>query len=316
MSVLVIGRGSIGRRHAENLMVLGESALPLSFRDSGLDGVQGILETNDFRAAVIATDTQVRLPLIRLLADRNIPFYVEKPLAYDVQTLTEIYLAAAPVAERSMIGFMMRYHPAVRYLNRLALDDVYRFSLEIGYDVHQWRENWNFSTSYAARSDGGGVLLDLCHELDIASILFPDLEVRDVASIGHPDYSGVDFVSHVSLSARRAESVWSVMGTISMDYLSPVNFRRIVLRGTHGSYEFDFTANSYVFHDKDGPKDMALSIERNEMFLEAMRDFLAMVDGRVVRDNRLVPSLNQVAGSNNLICAAYEKRQFVTEFNI
>ena len=70
----------------------------------------------DIEAVVIATSTPIRLDLIEICAQRDWPFYAEKPLAWRVSQAQAIHDAGAPVAERSMVGFMMRYHPAVRDL--------------------------------------------------------------------------------------------------------------------------------------------------------------------------------------------------------
>ena len=167
MFIPVIGAGSIGRRHHDNLQTLGARSVLLPWRsfDAGaLAGADGV---------VIATATQVRLELVALCAALGLPFYVEKPLAFDPDTVAAIGQAAGPLAARCMVGFMMRYHPAFRLLARLDLSSVYDASFGIGHDVRQWRKNWSFAASYAARPEGGGVLLDLCHELDMAQTLFP-----------------------------------------------------------------------------------------------------------------------------------------------
>jgi predicted dehydrogenase len=152
MYIPVIGAGSIGRRHHENLRALGVHSDLLPWR--GFDAAAFRQRPAD--AVVIATATQVRLELVDLCRDLGLPFYVEKPLAHDPVTLERILEAAAPLAQRSMVGFMMRYHPAFRYLAQSDLSSVYDASFAIGHDVRQWRKNWSFAASYAARPDGGG----------------------------------------------------------------------------------------------------------------------------------------------------------------
>ncbi|MCU0828625.1 MAG: hypothetical protein MUE52_14765 [Tabrizicola sp.] len=231
MRVLVIGSGSIGRRHHDNLQVLGASSRLVSWREAGLGG--SLAAMTDAEAVVVATATDVRLPLIEAAAARGLPMYVEKPLAFRPDEVEAIALAAAPVADRSMLGYMMRYHPAVRALAGMDLSDVFQFALTIGHDVTQWRANWRFSDSYAARAEGGGVLLDLCHELDLAVCLFPGLEVTRVECIGHPGFPGADFASRISLRCQ------GLVGDVSMDYLTPLLHRRTMLRGTERMQDFD-----------------------------------------------------------------------------
>ena len=305
MRVLVIGSGSIGRRHHDNLQALGASSRLLSWRESGLGGALAALDGAE--AVVIATATDIRLPLIEGAAARDLPIYVEKPLAFRPEEVEAIAEVAAPVVHRSMLGYMMRYHPAVRALAGSDLSDVFQFALTIGHDVTQWRANWRFSESYAARADGGGVLLDLCHELDLAACLFPDLEVRQVESMGHPDFLGVDFASRISLRSQ------GVVGDVSMDYLTPVLHRRTTLRGHERMHDFDFAAQVYRLTEPSGARLLDLPLERNAMFLDAMRDFLALASGGETSGNPLMPRLDLCLPSARLVAQAWAMRGFVGE---
>ena len=236
MRVLVIGSGSIGRRHHDNLQWLGATSRLVSWREAGIGGALAAM--TDAEAVVVATATDIRLPLIEAAAARGLPIYVEKPLAFRPEEVEQIASVAAPVADRSMLGLMLRYHPAARALATTDLSDVFQFAMTIGHDVTQWRANWRFSESYAARPAGGGVLLDLCHELDLAACLFPGLEVTRVDCLGHPSFPGVDFSSRISLRCR------GLVGDVSMDYLTPQLHRRTLLRGTERMHDFDFAAQT------------------------------------------------------------------------
>lgn len=302
MRVLVIGAGSIGRRHHQNLTALGADARLLPWHEAEAGALEPALATTD--AVVIATATQIRLPLIQACADRGLPFYVEKPLAHDPGELAAILAAAAPVAARSVAGFMMRYHPALRHLADCDLSDVFRFGFEIGHDVTQWRANWRFSESYAARPEGGGVLLDLCHELDMAACLFPGLALGAVESLGHAAYPGVDMATQVALAQPGRT------GTVAMDYLLPVSTRRITLRGTGRIHDFDLIAGRYTITGRD-PAVPEFPFERNEMFLGLMQDFLALAQGKRPSGNPLLPRLDRVGESCDLIARAWKSRRFV-----
>jgi predicted dehydrogenase len=200
---------------------------------------------------------------------------------------------------------MMRYHPAVRALAAMDLADVFQFALTIGHDVTQWRANWRFSESYAARADGGGVLLDLCHELDLAACLFPGLKVTGVESLGHPAFPGVDFASRISLAAE------GLVGDVSMDYLTPLLHRRTILRGTERMQDFDFAAQIYRLTDPAGSRLLDLPLDRNAMFLDAMRDFLGLAFGGPLSGNLLMPRLDLCLLSARLMADAWGKRVFV-----
>jgi predicted dehydrogenase len=298
--IAVIGAGSIGRRHHGNLQALDAEAILIPWRDyrgkgqlAGCDGV------------VVATATQVRLPVIADAAGLGLPFYVEKPLTYDPTELADIEAMARPVAGRSMLGYMMRYHPAFRFLARMDRSDIYRARFEIGHDVRQWRQNWRFTDSYAAKADGGGVLLDLCHELDMAATLFPGLGLDRVKSLGHEAYPGVDFSDEILLIGA------GLLTTVTMDYLSPVFLRRLTLRGTRHTVEFDIHTGNYMFAEDANWRQLSLPFERNNMFLAAMGDFLALVAGKPVSDVEHLPRFDLALPSARMSVKAYQAREFV-----
>lgn len=301
MFIPVIGAGSIGRRHHANLETLGIRTQLLPWR--GFDGAA--FRSLGADAVVIATQTQVRLELVALAADLGLPFYVEKPLSHDPAQVEAILQVAGDLARRSVVGFMMRYHPAVRLLAGLDLSSVYDASFGIGHDVRQWRANWSFAQSYAARPEGGGVLLDLCHELDMARLLLPDIALAEVTSLGHDRFPGVDFATRVALAAPGR------IGSVAMDYLSPVSFRRMTLRGTDIVADFDLIAGRCRLEHQGAIRDFDLPFERNDMFLAVMRDFLHLVAGRPTSDAALLPRLDLVARNCRAIATAWSARQFV-----
>ncbi|MES2667504.1 MAG: hypothetical protein V4712_15510 [Pseudomonadota bacterium] len=299
--VAVIGAGSIGTRHAANLAQLGAKVDHIGWRqfDAAAFRARG-----DLDAVVIATATQVRLELIQLCADMGLPFYAEKPLAWTPDQAAALHAAAAPVAARSMVGFMMRYHPALRDLAQRDLAQVYGFSFHIGHDVRQWRADWRFADSYAAAPQGGGVLLDLSHELDMALALFPGLTLTCVDSLGHADFPGVDFASFVQLAAPGGP-----VGRVAMDYLAPESTRTAALHGLEAQFSLDYLAPSLTETTQAGTATTPYAFVRNDMFLDAMRDFLALVQGHAPSDNPLMPRFDRMYPSTALIAAAWTARR-------
>jgi predicted dehydrogenase len=301
-TILVIGAGSIGRRHAANLSTLGARTELIPWRQFD---AAALTAPKDVGGMVIATETPIRLDLIKLCAVNAWPFYAEKPLAWRADQVEAIHAAAGPVAARSMVGFMMRYHPVVRALADMDLTGLFRFHAEIGHDVRQWRANWRFADSYAARAEGGGVLLDLSHELDLMLALVPGLRLHDARSLGHPDFPGVDFATSLHLSSPSGAA-----GEVAMDYISPVFVRRLELSTASARIEADLQASRLVVETAKGRTETVFPFERNDMFLAAMRDFLALAAGADLPEDRLRPRFDRMRASSDLIAAAWEARSF------
>jgi predicted dehydrogenase len=307
LNIPVVGSGSIGTRHYNNLLELGVSTELLSFRATGVEGLAAKLQQQPVDGLVIATATPVREAVIRVCAEHNVPMYIEKPLAFTTQQLAEIYRCCSPsLASRSMVGFMMRYHPLLLRAAKLNLNNIYRFEFVIGHDVTQWRKNWRFADSYAANPDGGGVLLDLCHELDMAKVLFPSAETVSVLSTGHTDFPKVDFATTVAMASSNG-----MQGQVTMDYLSPVSTRKLTLYGLEQVVQIDFGALSFLQLTGESPATHAaecIEFDRNDMFIDAMQDFIALIGGE--QGGPHCPRLDTVRNNSETIARAWQQRRF------
>lgn len=301
MVIAVIGAGSIGRRHVDNLQALGADVRGIPWREFNRFEFE---KRRDINGIVIATATDVRLELVQMAAEMNTPVYVEKPLHWTLEGVAEIYDTLGDLAHRSMLGVMARYHPVVQALAGQDLSDVYGFTFEIGHDVRQWRKDWSFPKSYAAKAQGGGVLLDLCHELDMAKALFPDLTVDHVTSVGHADFDGVDFASRIALSGDGCS------GTVAMDYLSPVSIRRSDLNGTGGTRSLDLLTATLTINSGT-PQTQSFAHDRNDMFRAITADWLRLIDDPDAALRPLAPRLTDMRASCDLIADAWGKRAFV-----
>ncbi|WP_298814652.1 hypothetical protein [uncultured Roseibium sp.] len=304
---LVVGAGSIGRRHFDNLKVLGKQAELLPWRQFDDGMFDATLKQKKGRiAVVIATGTGIRLELISRCAEYEVPLYIEKPLAYTRDQLSQIFSIPMELQRRSVIGFMMRYHPIVQKMAGFKLSGPFRSTLAIGHNVNQWRKEWSFSESYASDPEGGGVLLDLCHEIDMACILDPELRVTSVSCLEHPAFGGVDVASSISAQGTRLG-----LCTIHMDYLAPQLIRRGSFEGLHERFDYDFQKNAIVVSGNGPDCEQKLPQERNSLFLSLMKDFISLAEEQDTPFNKLFPRMDLVRNSCNAIADAWEKRRFV-----
>ena len=96
----------------------------------------------------------------------------------------------APLAP-VVVGCNLRYMPSLQrvqeVLRRGVLGRIVRAQFEVGQNLAQWRPGRELGTSYSACAEqGGGVLLDLVHEVDLARWMLGPLEV---ASTGESSFA-------------------------------------------------------------------------------------------------------------------------------
>lgn len=254
---LVVGLGSIGRRHARNLRQLEPDA-SFTFLRHGGDGdgfgvefgarVVGTLDealAEGINLAVVATPSADHMSVLPRLIEQGCPMLVEKPI---VTTLAdcdavEAALATAPPAIRAA-GFNLRYLGSLRAMRDAIsggrLGAPVRADLVAGQWLPAWRPDSDYRASYSARqARGGGVELDLCHEIDAARWLFGELEVA-FAAAGR--LSGLELDSNdTSISVLRGSGAQRPLVTISLDYVSRPRVRRyeVVLQGGRVVWDLD-----------------------------------------------------------------------------
>jgi predicted dehydrogenase len=104
------------------------------------------IEDDRVEAVVIATETPQHFPLAEAALRAGKHVFVEKPLAQTADQAERLVAIAAERDLRLMVGHLLRYHPAFRYVERLVrageLGEVrYLYSVRVNLGVVRPREN-------------------------------------------------------------------------------------------------------------------------------------------------------------------------------
>ncbi len=212
MIVLIIGYGSIAKKHKAALDSLYPDARVFALRSgtkagsAEIEGVQSIFDPEEIPAdtdfAIISSPTFRHTESIRMLAERNIPLFIEKPLAHTLEGLEDI---ASLIREKKLFSYVacnLRFLPALQFLHdTLAARQkrVNEVNVYAGSYLPDWRPHLDYKTNYSAHENmGGGVHLDLFHELDYVCWLFGMPEYsnsicRSKSSLG---INAIDFASY------------------------------------------------------------------------------------------------------------------------
>lgn len=182
--VLLIGYGSIGKKHLANLIKLGTRPYVLTQYPNQADA-QFIHNIGDVRdtpisRCIIASPTARHLQDVESCFSLAAPpsdVLIEKPIessyskAQKIQTLSEEYNV------NIYVGYNLRFLNAFDLLKEFIeqhLQELRIIEVVAGHDLSQWRLDANYAEkSYSAyREQGGGVDLDLSHEIDYVLWLF------------------------------------------------------------------------------------------------------------------------------------------------
>lgn len=290
--VLVVGAGSVGRRHARNLQTLGAEVhvvrarpelAPALSRELGVPVHASLAEGFDAKpeAVVVADRTDRHVATSLEAARRGLPIYVEKPLGASMDGVDELRRLVASRGVVVEIGCMMRFHPLLSSVKRLLDEGSLGRAWSAQATVGQWLPDWratSYEESTSARAErGGGVTLDLVHDVDYLVWWFG--RVREVAAF-LDKRSDLDLdVEDVSNLLLRFES--GVVASVHMDYLRPRYRRAAEVVCANACATWDGVAETLTV-ERRGTADSSVQrppagFERNDMFLAHMRRFLERV---------------------------------------
>lgn len=256
MRVLMVGTGSIGRRHMASLRTLvtdvkfdllreGRGAQP---GDGPGDTLSASLEealSKSPELMIIATPNALHLRYLLVAIDHQIPFYAEKPVVTtrgDVETLKSRMTGLLPP---HIVGCNLRFLPSLLSLAALLHDGVAGRIARARFEAGQWLPDWRPGRDYragysASASLGGGVMTDLIHEIDAALWLLGDFtEVKAISA--RASSLEIDCEDVACLLLGRAQGP---IAAIEIDYVSRRPVRRYVVVGDQATMEWDLHGRS------------------------------------------------------------------------
>lgn len=243
MHCLIIGYGSIGKRHAQILKNLGfEISLVTSQNIEAYRcyaTVREALSAHPMDYVVIANPTYLHVNvLMQLIAcDYQSVVLVEKPLFSSIDQLPKHHMTI-------LVAYNLRFcEPLLKLQTILQQEELISFSVNVGQYLPTWRKEADYRQCYSAKADqGGGVLKDLSHELDYSLWLCgKSLEVA--ASGGR--YSDLEIDSDDTYSIlMRCEKCPNV--NLQLNYLDRSPRRDILVHTKNHSIFIDLIKGSFT----------------------------------------------------------------------
>lgn len=291
MKLAVLGLGSIGLRHAGNLLALGHGVAgydPDPERRRLLAERGGdIAESREAalargEAAVIATPNGCHGEDLAACVDAGRPAMVEKPLAHRLDGLDGLLARAE---RRGLVVFVaqnLRLHPCVRaaraVLESGGLGRPLWARLFAASYLPDWRPGQDYRAGYAADPRSGGAAFDFIHEFDLAAHLLGPFETV-AATARNSGTLGIDSEDCVDAVLRHRDGVVS---TLHVDYVTRPAGRVTEVAGTEGLMRLDLAARRFQQLDVRGRPvvDRSWDSAQDDDYVDEMKAFLASLAGQ------------------------------------
>lgn len=300
MKFLIVGFGSIGRRHFQNLLTLGEKDILFyrthqsTLEDTELADYQVM---NDLESAlaqepdavIIANPSAYHLDAAIPAARQGCHILLEKPISHSMKRVDEFSKVVQKSGSRVLVGFQFRYHPNLIKIKELLesqkIGRVLSFRSHWGEYLPSWHPWEDYRESYAARNDlGGGVLLTLCHNFDYLRWLLGETQVHS-ALLGYNSGLGIEVEDTADVSLVCDQEVH---GSLHLNFTQLPGKHYLEIIGNKGSIFWDYyqeQVDLYTFDPAGEVKKEIFStpygFDRNDLFIEEMKHFIDVTKGNV-----------------------------------
>lgn len=297
MNALIIGLGSIGRRHLANLRMIDPSADITVWRQHSKP--EGKLTSPSFEAdrivysmedalntkpdfAVIASPAAFHVETAKVLALNGIQMLVEKPLSDKLEGVDDLLRLCREQNLLLAVAYHLRFSHSLQVVRKAVLDGrigrIMSIHAEVGQFLPEWRPAADYRASVSARRAlGGGVVLELSHELDYVRWLVG--EVKTVAAeVGKLSDLEIDVEDTAEIILRFHNGV---IGTVHLDMAQRVMTRTCRIVGTEGTLIWNALSHQVQLFSSESKAWSELhasdSQPSNEMYVSEMQQFLRCV---------------------------------------
>lgn len=258
MKIIIIGLGSIAKKHIDAILKLNKSTQIYALRSNPnskneIEGVIDIYHLSDINMSeidfvLISNPTSAHFITIKNFITYNIPLFIEKPLFSEISEDTEMLIKE--IEEKQIPTYVacnLRFlNSLIELKNLLRNKKINEVNVYCGSYLPDWRPGADFRKIYSANKEmGGGVHIDLIHELDYVYWLF-----------GKPVKTNSFFSNNSSLEISAydyANYLWIYEGfsaSIVLNYYRKNSKRTIEVVTDKDVYSVDLLTNTIKLNNK------------------------------------------------------------------
>ena len=287
---LVVGTGSISKRHISNLRALYPKSKIGNVSASGklprrmnknVDFSYNSIEESTSKTkkfAIIASPASFHLDHAEHFLKKNIPTLIEKPITSDLEKLNIFIKAFKDKQNIIDVGYNFRFNKALRLFKKTIfekkkLGKISSININVGQHLSLWRKNKNYKHTVSANDNlGGGVLRELSHELDYITWVFGKFDKvfcktsnRNILKVNVEESIDAIFMNKSGFNLN-----------LHMDFLNSKATRYCRVIGEKGTLILDLVNNSISFI-KPGEKAKILykekNLNQNDMYIKLLKNF-------------------------------------------
>lgn len=294
MKIGITGLGSIGARHARNIqMFYPKAVITILTKRTSWEGAgqrttlvssekKFFAEPHDLYFITNETHKHART-ILQCLAHKPKGIFTEKPLTHNGKDLEKIRRAVSRQKGVFVAGYCMQWYGPLLKIKKLlasgAIGKVLGMRVTVGQDLRTWRPG-DYRANYSAdKKRGGGVILDLIHELN-----YPGWMLGEKLQLINGTASKISSlaISSEDVSESLLVSPKGVFVSVHQDYFQIPGGRSCEVWGSKGTLLWrwlipDGDAHHIQITTTSGSRDIHLSEKRGMMYFRELKDFMRHV---------------------------------------
>lgn len=326
-TILIIGFGSIGKRHTNNILRTTKSNVVVFSHRSNIKPKEFYnYQLNKKRIKIfskineclkefpsvgfITNETSFHIDFAIKLAKHKIHLFIEKPLSNSIKKIDQLEQLVHKNNLIVMVGCNFRFYPPIKKIKKLVetniVGNIVSVQCENGSYLPDWHPDEDYSKSYASRKElGGGVTLTQIHELDYLTWIFGDVKTHQsiVGKFSHLKVNSDDLCTCI-LQLKNNTIV-----ELHLDYFSKPFYKRLKIRGTAGILYWNSDENKIKFFNNETNNWKIIHVSNNykltgrcinQMYVNELKYFLKYVQNKKQPMNNLNESLKVLKTTLNL----------------
>lgn len=299
MKAVVVGLGSIGRRHIKNLKTIDPGIHVVVLRrpsaEKDMGDTRGLVDEVFFDpvdalrwgpdAVFITNPAPFHMETALSFAKNGVHLFVEKPLSVCVEDIDPVLRECGRKNLILMVGYVLRFLEPFQCI-RKAIDEgkigrILSVHASVGRHLPDWRPGSDYRKNVSARKElGGGAVFELSHEIDYLRWMVG--EVREVSAfIAKVSDLDIDVEDIAEINLRFDNKA---IGHIHLDMVDRAMNRSCRVVGTEGTLVWDLNDSHRVrmYSGKDNTwRDLreAGPIDFNQIYISELTHFFECVRG-------------------------------------
>jgi len=236
--------------------------------------------------AVIASPAPFHIATAQALARAGIHLFIEKPLSSSLSGVAELINICHTKNLILLTGYNLRFLPSLQRYRALLKDrvvgNILSVRCEIGQNLLSWRPDIDYRKSVSARHDmGGGVLLELSHELDYLRWIFGEVNWVK-ATLSRQSNLEIDVEDSVYLTLGfAATSVGrQLIASVNLDFIRHDATRTCVAIGENGTIRWNGLTGVVEIYEAGSENWRELfssSYQRDDAYVSEWKELLGCI---------------------------------------